>query len=230
MDTEAVSFEDFRACLVDLERVNRASLGYRPTLGFFEELRRAGRLPADRPLEVVDVGTGGGDGLRRLARWAAERGVAVRLVGVDLHPLAIRAATEATTTLPGDARVEWVEDDVFAYAARRTRRPDVVISALFTHHLADAAVVSFLRWMEETAEIGWFVNDLHRHALPYHGFPLLARLAGAHRFVVHDGRISFARAFVPADWRRLAAAAGLGDAVRITRWQPFRLCVCRVKP
>ncbi len=29
MDTEAVTFEDFRACLRDLETVNKLSLGYR---------------------------------------------------------------------------------------------------------------------------------------------------------------------------------------------------------
>ena len=34
MDTEAVPFEEFRDCLVDLARVNELTLAYRPTLDF----------------------------------------------------------------------------------------------------------------------------------------------------------------------------------------------------
>jgi hypothetical protein len=51
--------------------------------------------------------------------------------------------------------------DVFALDP--ARRFDVVVSALFTHHLDDAQLVRFLRWMQATARLGWFVNDLHRH-------------------------------------------------------------------
>ena len=44
MDADDVSYETFRGCLQDLARVNVLSLGYRPTLGFLESLRREGRL------------------------------------------------------------------------------------------------------------------------------------------------------------------------------------------
>lgn len=230
MDTEAVSYDDFRACLDDLERVNRLSLGYRPTLGFLEDLRRRRVLPAGRPLTVIDVGSGHGDGLRAVARWAARRGIPVRLVGVDINPFAARAAREAAVGLPEAQTIEWVTDDVFAFAAREDNRPDVILSALFAHHLSDPAVVRFVAWMEATAGIGWFVNDLHRHALSYHGFSLLARLLGMHRFVVHDGPISIARGFVRADWRAILRAAGVEKRASIRWWMPFRLCVGRIKP
>jgi SAM-dependent methyltransferase len=223
MDSEPVGFEEFRACLVDLAKVNGLTLAYLPTIAFFERLLARG-LPEGRPLEVVDVGSGYGDMLRRIDAWAARRGVSVSLTGVDLNPWSEQAAAQAT---PSGRPIRWVTADAFAYVP--PRGIDVVVSSLFTHHLPDALVVRFLRWMEASARVGWFVNDLHRHPLPYHFFRHFARLARFHRFVQHDGPVSIARAFAPADWQRLVAEAGLeAAAVRVRRRVPFRLTVERL--
>jgi hypothetical protein len=99
---------------------------------------------------------------------------------------------------------------------------------LFAHHLSDEDVVRFVRWMEMNAELGWFINDLSRAPIPYHLFRWFSKAAGLHPFVQHDGPVSFLRAFVPDDWRRLCAAAGLKrDAIEIVSYKPARLCVSR---
>lgn len=225
MDTEACGFEEFRACLRDLERVNAWTFTYRPLIVFLDRLTKSGALPTDRPLAIVDVGSGYGGMLRRIDRWAGERGIAVDLSGVDLNPWSAKAAAEAT---PPGRPIRWVTADLFAY--RPERGIDLVVSSQFTHHLDDAGLVRFLGWMEETARVGWFIGDLHRHWLPYHFFRLWSRAAGWHRFVRHDGPVSIARAFTGADWRRLLALAGIpGGAARIRWWMPFRLCVERAK-
>ena len=85
--------------------------------------------------------------------------------------------------------------------------------------------------MEEHAPTAWFVNDLHRHPIPYHVFRAASRLLRYHRFVQHDGPISIARAFNPYDWRATLAAAGLPRGTARVAWRfPFRLCVTRIKP
>ena len=96
MDADDVDYETFRDCLRDLAQVNVVTLGHRPTLQFLEMLRREGRLPQGRPVEILDVGSGFGDLLRAVDRWASRRGVDVRLTGVDLNPWSARAAQEAT--------------------------------------------------------------------------------------------------------------------------------------
>jgi len=224
MDTEPVAFEEFRGCLVDLARVNRLTFAYGPTLGFFDRLlARARRL--GRPLEVLDVGSGYGDMLRRVDDWARAHHIEVSLTGIDLNPWSRRAAMAAT---PSDREIHWVTADAFAYAPKAG--VDVVISSLFAHHLSDPQVIRFVAWMEETARVGWFVNDLHRHPVPYHVFRIAAKLARFHRFVQHDGPVSIARAFVPDDWRRLVTAAGIDPADLDIHWRmPFRLTVARVK-
>ena len=51
-----------------------------------------------------------------------------------------------------------------------------------------------------------------------------------HRFVRHDGPVSFRRAFRKEDWVRLLAAAEVPrEAVTVEHWRPGRLCVGRWK-
>jgi hypothetical protein len=82
--------------------------------------------------------------------------------------------------------------------------------------------------MEAEATRGWLVNDLHRHWFAHAGFPLLASLARWHPIVRHDGTLSIARSYRPAEWQPLLAEAGITDA-RVFRAFPFRLCVERLR-
>jgi len=223
MDTEDCGVAEFEACLVDLAKVNRVTLAYRPTFLWLERLVRERRPTA--PLRIVDCGSGYGDMLRRIDHWAERRGVRVELTGIDLNPWSRAAALKATAP---DRPIRWITTDLFDY--RPSEPVDIVLSSLFTHHLTDDQVVGFIRWMEATAAVGWFINDLHRHPLPYHVFRVGSRLVGWHRFVQNDGPISITRAFVPEEWHRLLARAQVPDgAADVARYVPFRLCVGRRK-
>ena len=124
--------------------------------------------------------------------------------------------------------ITWVTGDVLDFAPGE--EIDLVISSLFTHHLKDGEIVRFLAWMERTAALGWFINDLKRARGSYIGFTLLAHAMRWHRFVQHDGPVSIQRSFREADWQRHARDAGLdAGAVQIGDAWPGRLCVGRVK-
>lgn len=225
MDDASTDYETFRDCLVDLAAVNRLTLAHRPTLAFLDGLARSGALPPGRPLTILDVGSGYGDTARAIDRWAARRGVPIAITGLDLNPWSARAAGEATA--PGRP-IRWTTADAFDHEPEEG--VDLVISSLFTHHLPDEALVRFIARMEATARIGWFVNDLHRHPLPYHAFTALSRAMRWHRFVQHDGPVSITRAFSRADWRRLLGQAGLAPDAATIAWRvPFRLCVSRLR-
>lgn len=213
MDTEEVGFAEFRECLAHLEAINRASLAYRPTLAFLDALAR--RHPG-RPLAILDIGFGHGDMLRAIHAWAARKGVAVTLDGVDLSPWAAKAAALAT---PPDAPIRYHEGDVFDWE----RPADVMLSSLFAHHLPDEALIRFLRRMEARARLGWFVNDLHRHAIPYAFVRAAAAILPVNRMVKHDAPLSVARAFTREDWRGLIARSRIdASRVRIDWFFPFR--------
>ena len=50
---------------------------------------------------VLDVGHGGGDLLRAIARWADQRGLKVKLSGIDENPRSAVAARSATPSWMG---------------------------------------------------------------------------------------------------------------------------------
>ena len=220
MDDPTVDYETFRACLVDLAKVNGWTLAYRPTMAFLNRVYDGGLWPQDRPAVILDVGSGYGDMLRLIKRWAKARSLDVRLQGLDRNPWAAKAAESVS----GSEGIQWLSEDLFDHRGGA----DIVISSLFTHHLDDVPLTRFLEWQEVNARIGWFINDLERHPFSYYGFSLLSRVMLWHRFVAHDGPVSIRRAFRAADWTVLLAEAGVHQA-RIEPWFPFRLCVSRIR-
>jgi hypothetical protein len=142
-----------------------------------------------------------------------------------LNPYAARAATESTSKELG---IAWVTGNALVF---RPEKPvDIVVSSLMAHHLEDEEIVALLRWMEATAQAGWFINDLERSEWSCRMFAWVERIAGWHRFVRHDGPASFRRAFREEDWVRLLTAAEVPlEAVTVEHWRPGRLCVGRWK-
>lgn len=215
MDDPALAPETYAAVLRDLARVNRVTLAARPTLRFLDTAVRVRRR-----LRLLDVGYGDGDMLRRIARWAARRGIAAELVGIDLNP---RSAAIARADTPAELPIDYRTGD---YAGLADQPWDVIVSSLVAHHMTRDQLVAFLRFMDAHAAVGWFVNDLHRHCLAHAGYPLLATLLRWHPIVRADGTLSIARSYRPGEWPPLLAEAGVTGA-RVERMFPFRLCVSK---
>jgi 2-polyprenyl-3-methyl-5-hydroxy-6-metoxy-1,4-benzoquinol methylase len=142
-------------------------------------------------------------------------------VGIDLNPNSVAAAQFAT---PANMAISYRTGD---YADLAGQNWDVIISSLVAHHMAHDQLTAFLRFMDAEARAGWFINDLHRHRLAYLGYPLLATLMRWHPIVRHDGHLSIARSYRPAEWRPILAEAEVTGA-SIDRIFPFRLCVSKI--
>jgi SAM-dependent methyltransferase len=229
------SYEELRACLRHLAWVNRLTRAHRPVMRWVERVADSvpSRNPTSEnpdvghphPLKIVDVGCGYGDMLRGIERWAARRGVAVELVGVDVSANAVRAASEAT---PATSAITWVHGDVVACV--ETASADLITATGMMHHLPETEIVRLLEWMERTARVGWLIVDLHRKPVPYRIFNAVTRFGWWHRFIRPDGLASIRRSFLAEDWQHMCAAAGLdASAVSIREHRPARLCVERIK-
>lgn len=215
MDGDDVPPEVFAAVMHDLAKVNTVTMARPPTLAWLAKAAKG--LDS---FSVLDVGFGDGDMLRAIARKFGPR---ARVTGIDINP---RSAPAAKAVTPPDMTVDYRTGDAFALPEGF----DFIVSSLTAHHMDDAGLVTFLRWMEQAAERGWFVNDLHRHWLAWRGFQALSWAARWHAFVRHDGAVSVTRSFRRADWERLLAAAGIDRSTVTVEWKlPFRLCVGRVR-
>jgi 2-polyprenyl-3-methyl-5-hydroxy-6-metoxy-1,4-benzoquinol methylase len=211
MDNAALSAQDFALVLAQLAQVNALTLAHRPTLAFLKSAVKTKRF------RLLDVGFGQGDMLRRIATWAKGRGLDATLVGIDLNP---NGAPAARAVASAHTNIDYRTGDY----ATLSEPFDFVISSLVTHHMTHEQLITFLRFMDRRAQIGWFVNDLHRHRAASVGFSVLARLMRWHPIVCHDGKLSIAKSFRPHDWTALLAEAGVKKA-RVFRAFPFRLCV-----
>ncbi len=209
-----------RDVLADLAAVNRLTRTHQPVLAW---LRQAwARLPPGQAVSVLDVGCGQGDLLREIWHLAWREQRPVWLTGLDLHPMCIAAAREAS---PAAMNIRWLTGNVFEHDPGAT---DYIVSSQLAHHLRDEELVALLRWLQAHAERGWCIADLRRHWLPYLGFRWLARAAGWHPVVRIDGTRSIARACTPQEWQLLLARAGVAGRVR--RHLPYRLTVCSAAP
>jgi 2-polyprenyl-3-methyl-5-hydroxy-6-metoxy-1,4-benzoquinol methylase len=217
MDDPSLDAGTYTQVLHGLARVNTVTMARRPTLAFLERA-----VGAHKRFNLLDVGFGDGDMLRAIARWARRRGIDATLVGIDLNQRSVAAAREST---PSELQIDYRGGD---YADLAGEGWDCVISSLVAHHMTRPQLIAFLRFMEGEASAGWLVNDLHRHAFAYAGWPLLAGLMRWHPIVRRDGHLSIARSYRPAEWPPLLAEAGI-EGARVYRAFPFRLCVEKLR-
>jgi SAM-dependent methyltransferase len=112
--------------LRDLKRINVLTLAYRPTLFWLKR--------AERPISVLDVGSGGGGMLRQLR--ARGKNFKLDLTGVDINPWSTRSSKEST---PPEMSICFERADVLARID--SLRTDFIVSSSFTHHFGDTDVV-----------------------------------------------------------------------------------------
>jgi SAM-dependent methyltransferase len=192
--------------LADVARLNAVFGGRRLTLRALRRLVAA--LPRHRQLTVLDVGTGGADIPRAIARWARRAGRRIRVLALDhdRDTLAIArghlASYPEITPMLGDALALPIASG----------RVDVVVSSLTLHHLEPAEATRALGEMAAAARVGVAVNDLARSR---HGVALVwlvTRVLARSRLSRHDGPLSVRRAYTAAETLRLCEKAGVFDA------------------
>lgn len=207
---------DLEHALDDIARVNRLLRGSRILIEAVDPF--LDWIAGDETLEILDVGTGGGDLLSDLAAHAAARGTRVRIVGTDLDPAIVAIARRRLEGRPeisiveADARKLDYEDGSF----------DLVTLSMFLHHLGDHEGVLVLRRLRRIARKAVVVNDLRRHLVPWAFIAVAARLARCHPMFVHDAPLSVLKGFTPDEMTSAAQAAGASSARVVRRW-PFRI-------
>ena len=153
---------------------------------------------------LLDVGSGGGDLPRKVARWAARDGIDLTITAVDPD----ERATAYARSHPHPENVAFRRAST-TDLLRAGETFDLVTSNHLLHHLSKEEVETICC---ETAQLsrGLVIHkDLERADLAYAGFAALAVPLFHRSFIAHDGLISVRRSFtrnelqevVPQGWR-----------------------------
>lgn len=214
---------ELAANLRDIRRVNRLAGGTRATMRALPAL--AERVPAGRPLVILDLATGSGDIPAAVLRWADRTGRDVEMIASDLSPAILTEARSHLEDWPGvrfsthDARSVPMPD----------RSVDIVLCALALHHFAPAEAVAVLREMARLAGTGFILNDITRSRPGHLAAWVSSRLATRNRLTLNDMPLSVLRAYTPAELRDLLTGAGLPGATIRRHWL-FRMTAVWHRP
>jgi ubiquinone/menaquinone biosynthesis C-methylase UbiE len=166
------------------------------------ELRRLSKSWTG-PVRILDVGSGGADIARLVARWARAAGREVAITCCDVSPVAQAFARRECAGFPS---ISFVRADArtlpFAPASF-----DYVICSLFLHHLADDDAVTMLRAFDRLASRGLVLCDAIRRRRAWLWVSFLTLFGN--RAVRYDGPLSVKRAFTIPEIEAVAARAGL---------------------
>ncbi|MFW7414871.1 class I SAM-dependent methyltransferase [Demequina sp. SO4-18] len=171
--------------------VNRLVSGWRRL--YRERIRP--RLSPDVPTTMLDIGFGGGDIPRSLARWAARDGLALALTAIDPDE---RAILHVRGLPASDVRFEQATS---ADLVARGDRFDIVISNHLLHHLDERELDSLLADSLALSRHLVIHNDLSRRHLGYRLYAAATAPLARGSFVHQDGLLSIRRSYRPAELR-----------------------------
>lgn len=204
------------AALPSLETANRRFGGCRALLHPLRRLLASGWA---QPIRILDVATGAGDIPRALVSWGRARGIRLRIVGVDLHPMAAASAAAASRDFP---EIRIVRGDAFALPWRPGAF-DIVTCSMFLHYLPTARAAALLRGFAALEPRAILVSDLVRHWFPLLAMRTLSRVSRSPLFGAksrHTVSLGFTRPELQGLVRQLAPWHW-----RVERSFPFRFCL-----
>lgn len=160
---------------------------------------------------ILDIGCGGGDLLNRLAKWAAQDGFDIEILGIEPDIRAIDFAQ--TVSFSSNVSVLGVPTTELIRAGRTF---DIVVSNHVLHHLSDTELRDFLDDSIRLSRNLVVHNDIRRDDLAYLGF-IPSHLIFRDSFIAADGLRSVQRSFSA---KELAGLAG-------TNWSVHKLPLFR---
>lgn len=207
LDQEQIPTQDLYRNLRELEIINYWLGGNQATLLGIDQLLRS--QPQKKHWVLADIGCGGGDMLRQTARHLQKKGYSFTLYGLDLKPEAIAYARNHCQDL---SQVRFLQAD---YRSGDFPEPiDIFYSCLFCHHLNEAEMAEHVRVCQSQAQVGWVINDLHRHPFAYYNIRWLTRAFSQSYLVKNDAPLSVLRG-----WEKAELAQHLKGLKYRLRWQ-----------
>ena len=212
MDDPACDPDRLAATLRRFGTVNRLVSGWGQVYRTRLAPTLAARAARGRPARVLDLGSGGGDVIARLAALARRDGLDVEWLGIDPDPRAHAVASERSAA---DVRFRCADS---ATLRAEGATFDAVISNHVLHHLGDAELASFTADSLALARGPVLHGDIARGRVAYALYAAGITPLAAGTFLRTDGLRSIRRSYRPGE-----LAAALGPPWRVEQPAAFRV-------
>jgi 2-polyprenyl-3-methyl-5-hydroxy-6-metoxy-1,4-benzoquinol methylase len=197
--------------LRELEIINRLLGGNKVTIDGISTLLKN---KPEKTIQIADLGCGGGDILKLVAKWGRRNKIKFQLIGIDANPNIVVYAQNNSNGYP-EIRYEAV--NIFSSDFQK-QRYDIVLATLFTHHFTNQQLTKILSSLRKQAAIGIVINDLHRHWFAYHSIKWLTWLFSRSSMVKSDAPTSVLRAFHKHELKAILENAGITNYTLRWRW------------
>jgi 2-polyprenyl-3-methyl-5-hydroxy-6-metoxy-1,4-benzoquinol methylase len=195
LDGEDIPRADLYQNLKELDIINTLLGGHKVTLKGIKRFD----LKKERTYTILEIGCGGGDNLIAIAKWARKEKLQLQLIGVDLKQDCISYANEHCKEYP---EITFINSD-YRDLRRNSKTYDLIFSSLFCHHFNKTDLIELMQFKNEKSNLGYFINDLHRHAIAYYSIAILTQLFSKSYLVKNDAKLSVWRGFKRNDWQIL---------------------------
>ncbi len=189
LDAQDIPQEDLFQNLRELNFINQSLGGHDVVIKAIKKLLAG--IPKSQKIHILEIGSGGGDNLRALARWGVKKGYTLQLTGVDLKQTCTDFAEEQSQGFD----IRFLTTDYRETPFSSVGKPDIIFNSLFCHHFTDSQLVPMMHWMHSNANVGYTICDLHRHPIAYFSIKILTSLFSKSYLVKNDAPLSVKRGF-----------------------------------
>lgn len=210
LDNDDIPTEDLYQNLRELDFINRRLGGHKVVLDGIKTFLK--KNPKIAHASIMEIGSGGGDNLREIGILLNKKKISYQLQGVDLKEDCVQFA-QRQQSIP----ISYQTCD-YRLAEIYPQKPHYIFNSLFCHHFTDEQLIEMLQWMYQNSEKGFFIADLHRHALAYYSIKLLTGLFSKSYLVKNDAPLSVLRGFSRKEWETLFHQAGINRYTIQWKW------------
>lgn len=197
LDRNDIPFEDIAQNMHELNKINMISGGHQITIKGFRELAGTKKI-----ISICEIGCGGGDNLAAITKYCLSHDITIISTGIDINANCIDFATRNYSY--GNAT--FIASD---YKKASFPKVDIIFCSLFTHHFAEKELLEIVEWMQKNSRLGFFINDLHRHFIPYYFIKIATRLFSRSYLVKNDAPLSVLRGFKKIEWINIFKNTGI---------------------
>ncbi len=219
LDRDDIPFADIEQNMKELNFINTHLGGHAISIQGFKKL-----TGNKKNISVCEIGCGGGDNLTALYNFCKEKKIAANFTGIDINADCIAFARAKSQI----SNVKFITSDYKQYTF--IEKPDIIFSSLFCHHFKNEELITMLQWMKANCNLGFFINDLHRHPIAYHFIKIAANFFSKSYLVKNDAPLSVLRGFTKSEWKNILQIASIKNYTIQWKWAFRHLIVSPLYP